>query len=105
MKKKYARANPSRIYIPELSRAPKGPPAEDISTLMTAGVPFTMRPLVPEDLGTVAQKGRTDLVRLTDRSGTLKMTRTLDAEVRRVRGAPPPPPCPVRRAAPAPHTC
>jgi hypothetical protein len=87
MNHKHSDSNAGRVHIPELASALYRQSREDTSMLMTAGVPFTMRPLVPEDLGTVARKGRTDLVKLTDRSGVLKMTRTLDAEMRRVRSA------------------
>lgn len=87
MKHKHVDSNPGRVHIPELALELNRQPTEDTSMLMTAVVPFTMRPLVPEDLGTVAGKGRADLVKLTDRSGALKMTRTLVAEVRRVRSA------------------
>lgn len=87
MNHKHSDSNAIRAHIPELALALYRQSMEDTSMLKTEGVPFTMRPLVPEDLGTVAGKGRTDLVKLTDRSGALKMTRTLEAEVRRVRSA------------------
>lgn len=88
MDKKNLHSSTARVQIPELAVALKSQSAKNRSVLMTAGVPFTMRPLVPEDLGTFAEKGRTDLVRLTDRSGAIKMTRTVVAEVRRIRKAP-----------------
>lgn len=75
-------AGPTRVHIPGLSvcvgaaaGAPMSPPE----------LPWTTRSLVPEDLGTRADKGRTDLVRVRDGYGVLKMTRSLAAEVREVR--------------------
>lgn len=89
MKKKHVRPGAGRINIREMGVTFAALTPEERSGLGTAAVPFTLRPLLPEDLDTVAQKGRTDMVRLMDRSGALKMTRTLDAEVRRVRSATP----------------
>ncbi|MBA3916867.1 MAG: hypothetical protein H0X25_24085 [Acidobacteriales bacterium] len=85
MKKNSPNSRVSRVRIPDLAAELNGKKAEDRSVSMKAELAFTMRPLVPEDLGTVAQKGRTDLVKITERSGAIKMTRTVAAEVRRVR--------------------
>lgn len=77
-------AAPARVHIRGLS---VWVDAATSRSLLPPSAPWTARPLVPEDLGTRADKGRTDLVRVTDRSGAMKMTRTLAAEVHVVRKA------------------
>jgi len=57
----------------------------DLAALGRTGLAFSMRSLLPEDLGSPAGKGRSDLVVVVDEAGIPKMTRTIDAEVREVR--------------------
>lgn len=74
---------PGRIHIADLEGSSRASAKK-----APAAAPFSTRSLVPEDLGTEADKGRDDLVQVRDNDGALKMTRTNRAEVRRVRKAP-----------------